>query len=764
MSTKECCVVVLDVGSSMGVPGVGSGLTGLDKAKQALRQLISQKLLFGAKQDEVALVLAGTDATDNNLNQQTGDYEHITELRSLARADLDFLTLVDTINNEDGEADIVDAILVGMEVIVSRVKKLKFAKRIFVITDAAAPIHDQDQMDQIAAEMVAQDLKINIIGIGFQQPEDDDDDSDDDEDGGVKAEAPRDNPDDKRADQTKANESKLRAFADKVQGVVFSAQSAIEMMSEVRKKSNISKRTKLTLNLTIGPLQIPVKTFTKSQQRGLPTLSKESQKAPDYDPEKKVSMQRLYVPKDLDLVANAPAQGAEGEEKSKMYKYGRRTVTVTSANEDELIKLPPPTDEKCLSVIGFTNAKSVERFHSLSAVDVVFADKIDPKKSSTKRTQVMFSAFVNACAILDRVPIVRYNYRNGLNPKLGVLLPKVKADKECFYFHVLPTTEDIRSFPFSSLDELHKPSNTQLHAARNLVDSMDLMEAFEDEDGDLIEALKPKNTYNPVLQRFYQNLEVRALDETAAIQPLDPAVRKYIEFGDEFQERDDVAAAIADFAAAFPFKKIEKAAKAKKKRKNWSDFEEELGDIQLGANKKVKSEDQDNDDDEDDDLDVDFAQAAAGVVSTVSRHKPVADFVAMCGRRDFDLVSEAFTQMWEVAQEKVDSSMGDLQFQTALDCLLAMKQEAIKHQEPGLFNDGLKPLKARYSNKPSPNFWEFVVDKGLMPVVADEDGDSFFTLETAKEFMTSTQAPSASTGLSADLGDSDSDDDLLDDI
>ena len=51
-------------------------------------------------------------------------------------------------------------------------------------------------------------------------------------------------------------------------------------------------------------------------------------------------------------------------------------------------------------------------------------------------------------------------------------------------------------------------------------------EAECDEDGDPVESLKPLETYNPVLQRIYQNLEVRALDPQAPIQELDPAIAK----------------------------------------------------------------------------------------------------------------------------------------------------------------------------------------------------------------------------------------------
>jgi len=43
---------------------------------------------------------------------------------------------------------------------------------------------------------------------------------------------------------------------------------------------------------------------------------------------------------------------------------------------------------------------------------------------------------------------------------------------------------------------------------------------------DPCEALQPKTTFNPALQRFYQCVERRALDPEADISELDPVISK----------------------------------------------------------------------------------------------------------------------------------------------------------------------------------------------------------------------------------------------
>jgi ATP-dependent DNA helicase 2 subunit 2 len=122
-----------------------SSSTGLDNAKHALRLMVQQKLLF-TKQDELAIVLVGTNETNNVLNENDPDsYQHVSVLRPLGKPDLSFLELIDSIDIEPAEGDVIDGLLVAMEMIHTRVKKLKFTKRIFLVTDAAGPIVNDPQ-------------------------------------------------------------------------------------------------------------------------------------------------------------------------------------------------------------------------------------------------------------------------------------------------------------------------------------------------------------------------------------------------------------------------------------------------------------------------------------------------------------------------------------------------------------------------------------------------------------------------------------------
>ena len=73
MANKEALAVLVDVGEGM----VRGGR--MLRAASLLETLLKQKLLF-APSDEVAIVLFGTEETQNELNEQGGDYENITVL------------------------------------------------------------------------------------------------------------------------------------------------------------------------------------------------------------------------------------------------------------------------------------------------------------------------------------------------------------------------------------------------------------------------------------------------------------------------------------------------------------------------------------------------------------------------------------------------------------------------------------------------------------------------------------------------------------
>merc|ERR1712129_190976 len=153
-----------------------------DKAKKAFRLMVQQKLLFGYKQDVCAVVLFNSKQTNNACHDEHGGYEFIDEYFELNTPNLDLLECIDIVQcNPDPTSgthgDAIDALLVAAQLIIGFCGKKKYKKRIFMITGAATPIEDVEQIQTIANEFVDNNIGFNCIGIGFGQQEEIDDES-----------------------------------------------------------------------------------------------------------------------------------------------------------------------------------------------------------------------------------------------------------------------------------------------------------------------------------------------------------------------------------------------------------------------------------------------------------------------------------------------------------------------------------------------------------------------------------------------------------
>jgi ATP-dependent DNA helicase 2 subunit 2 len=151
----------------------------------------------------------------------------------------------------------------------------------------------------------------------------------------------------------------------------------------------------------------------------------------------------------------------------------------------------------------------------IGGVDIFIAEPGNIKAGAA------FSALVRAMQQVNKVAIIRYVKRKNAAPELGFLFPKTSKLVDCCYYNRLPFAEDVRRYVFPSLSVAAKmPSQKQLAAVQVLIDSMDLMTAQVDLDGSPNEALKPGQTFNPALQRFYQCVQARALMPDAGVEEL----------------------------------------------------------------------------------------------------------------------------------------------------------------------------------------------------------------------------------------------------
>jgi len=205
-----------------------------------------------------------------------------------------------------------------------------------------------------------------------------------------------------------------------------------------------------------------------------------------------VKMERSYHLNDEDETE------VEMENVVKGYRYGKSLIPISDADE-QAMKMEAP---RCLSLLGFTRAESIRQHQIVgSSVQIIVPDPAD------EHAGVAMSAFIRALYETNMAGILRYVWRNNSQPKLTAIVPHIKADYQCLMMFQVPYMEDVRQYTFASLPGTRKqfePSDDQLKAVDDLISNMDLMKADIDEDGERCEALKPKLTCNPLIQRTFQ--------------------------------------------------------------------------------------------------------------------------------------------------------------------------------------------------------------------------------------------------------------------
>lgn len=357
---------------------------------------------------------------------------------------------------------------------------MKYNKRIFIFTDGNSPC-STSKLNMISNLITSNDIKINIIAINFFKELDL-------EDGEVLEE----DTDTKEQKNTKdCLNQLLEKCSDQVK--IFSAEQAQTIQNQFRKKK-VNPVVKYRGPLKITPnLSLDVCVYVKSSIVQIPSLKKYS-KNTEFKKEVKSNMiknEKIFY------VHDDPEQTPVSEDRIlKAYYYGKSLVPVSS-DEEQMFKC---LEDKELRAIGFTDADNVPRHHFMGGTDIVIPNPNDSVQVKA------FYALVESMLSQNKVLICRFVARAKSEPKLVVLLPHIGNHGPLLYISQLPTTEDIRDYQFDSLEEC---TVKQEEVMSGFIDELDL--DGNEETGEE-EILKPSETYNPILQYFYQCLEHKALN------------------------------------------------------------------------------------------------------------------------------------------------------------------------------------------------------------------------------------------------------------
>ena len=181
MAGKEGIFVILDVGKSMNIKYQDTEETRLNFGIESIRQLIRTKLLFNVKRDQIGILLMGRDGEEaENINMHSIlDFPNIEMLEKLNEIEAE----------EDADnGDIFLCIDFAIDEFIAKYGKKKYEKKIFLITDGeAVSKFSKNKIEELAERINENDVKVNIICVGFNE-ELDKDEEDDSKENGAKME------------------------------------------------------------------------------------------------------------------------------------------------------------------------------------------------------------------------------------------------------------------------------------------------------------------------------------------------------------------------------------------------------------------------------------------------------------------------------------------------------------------------------------------------------------------------------------------------
>ncbi|CAM1505423.1 Fc.00g110600.m01.CDS01 [Cosmosporella sp. VM-42] len=662
MAEKEATVFILDLGSSMAQSHSGRSESDLDWSMRYVWDKITDIVAASRKTLCVGVVGLRTDETNNKLQEDDG-YENISVLQELGPMSMSSLRSLQTLVKPSStlSGDAVSAIVVAVEMMDSFTKKLKWNRKIVLVTDGLGPI-DADGIDHISKKMNDSNIQLTVLGVDFDDPE-----------YGFKEE---DKPVEKEE-----NEKTLKGLVEDCQNGVFaSIVEAIDELDTPRVKSVKPYKT-YDGALTLGdPETFPAamsisieryfKTHLARPLAASTVVVKSEQDAVTQGDEMEgvefsaVKQARSYKVNDPD--APGGKRDVEFESLAKGFEYGRTAVHI-SESEHNITKIET---KKSFSIVGFIPQAKYEPFLNMGDVCVTVAKSFDEK------SKIALSSLVWALSELESYAVARIVAKDGKDPLLVLLAPSIEPDLECLYDIPLPFAEDVRSYQFPPLDRVitvsgqivtkHRflPSDDLNEAMSDYVDAMDLSTYGIDDEGDPAEFVPIEDTYNPLIHRINHAIKQRAINPEKPVPETPSILLRFASPPEDLIEK--VQSKVNALVEAADVKKVPPKAKGKRNRE---------------AIKPISG------------LDVE-ALLGEGDKGKIDPDNAVPDFKRALGvTEDLHEIEDAAKQMGAIIRSLITDSFGDSKYGQAMECLGVMREEINNMEEPSLYNTFARDLK-----------------------------------------------------------------------
>ncbi|RCI14710.1 hypothetical protein L249_6454 [Ophiocordyceps polyrhachis-furcata BCC 54312] len=715
MADKEATVFILDLGASMARANAGRDESDLDWCMRYVWDKITDVVAANRKTLCVGIVGLRTDETNNKLQADDG-YENISVLQDLGQMTTPSLrTLQESIRpSSSWSGDAISAIVVAVDMMETFTKKLKWIRKVVLITDGQGEM-DADGIDDIAQKINDSAIQLTILGVDFDNPE-----------YGFKEE--------EKSETKAASEAALRKLVDACDSAIFATMAeAIDELDLPRVKAIKPFKTydgPLTLgdpetlpcavNINVErffathlarPLAATTVVFKSDQATGTQsthTLEGDASEGADFA---SVKQARAYKVNDPD--APGGKRDVEFEKLARGYEYGRTAVYI-SESEHNITKLE---SQKSFSILGFIPCNKYEPFLNMGETCATYARQGDAK------SELALSSLVWALDELESYAVARIVVKDGKDPMLVLMAPHIEPGLECLYDVPLPFAEDVRSYQFPPLDRVltvsgqtltnHRllPSDELNEAMNDYVDAMDLSTYGTEGGMGSAEYATIDETFNPSIHRINHAVRIRAVHPEKPLPQTPRVLLRYCAPPEDLIER--VHSRIKALVEVAEVKKVPPKAKGRRARESVKPISGLDVDALLGDKKKGQ----------------------------VSRENAIPDFKqALVATTSTDEVEDVAKQMGAIVRGLVTDSFGDSRYAQAAECMGVMREELLRLEEPDVYNTFVRELKkALLSGALSGDrreFWYLVRSSRLGLIDKDQTEVSAVLPEEAEEVHT----------------------------
>ena len=370
MADKEATVYIIDLGKSMGEKRNGRKETNLEWAMKYVWEKITTTVAMERKTATLGVVGFRTDATNNELDSEES-FEHISVLQEIGQLLLPGLKeLRQSIyisTTDDGDA--ISAIVVAIQLITKYTKRLKYKRKIVLVTDGRGSLDDDPEgLAEISKKIKADEMELVVLGVDFDDPE-----------YGFKEES--------KDSKKLTNERTLKTLVDDCGGVIGTMQEAIEELGVPRLKS-VRPVNSYKGQLTLGDpdqydsaLCIDVERYPRVSIRRPLTASRfikrtdasndhaspqsSAMALPDADSNGMASVRNVLTYQVADAANPGVKKEISRDDLAKGFEYGRTAVYI-SESDLNFTKLETQAGLEIIGFIPWQTVSSISRIRGLS--------------------------------------------------------------------------------------------------------------------------------------------------------------------------------------------------------------------------------------------------------------------------------------------------------------------------------------------------------------------------------------------------------------